>query len=257
MSMPLALSFMLPSPCPLPRWREGVWGSLMGRGAGADLSVRAIAAGLIVGRRLELPLPDAARRRLDGVPRGHQAVQRGRVPPGEAGLEEAQLHPRGQPPGHLVLGQRVDLELESLPRALVRLLLVGDVARLVVDDHETLGRLVDPVEAPADPVEAEVEPELALHVGGLLPGGLLLVVEAGQRRHSRPLALLLVLAGEKALVPPRVVERAQEVLERGVVAGRAAAQVELDRVVERAAVDDRVVLPARLIGYPDVLVLQR
>ncbi len=102
-----------------------------------------------------------------------------------------------------------------------------------------------PVEAPAHPVEAEREAELPLHVGGLLPRGLLLVIEARQRRDARPLALLLVLAGEEALVAPGVVEGEQEVLERGVVARRAAAQVELDRLVERAAVDHRVVLAQR------------
>src|SRR6266851_7115444 len=244
MSMPLALSFM------------SFLRSLLGGGAGADLVVEAIATGLVLGSRLELPLADAARRLLDGLARDRQVVEGRRVPPGETGLEEAQLHPRGQPPGHLVLSERLDLELEALLRALVRLLLVGHVARLVVDDHETLGGLVDPVEAPANPVEAEVESELPLHVGGLLPGGLLLVIEAGERRHPRPLALLLVVAGEETLVPPRVVEGEQESLERGVVAGRAATQVELHRVVERAAVDHRVVLPQRDAQDVDVLVLR-
>src|SRR4029077_13368282 len=185
--MPFALSFMA---------------SLLGSGAGADLIVRAIAARLVLGGRLELPLPDAARGLLDGGPRGDQVLRGGLVPAGQARLEEAELHPRGQPAGHLVLGQRVDLELEALPRALVRLLRLGHVARLVVDDHEALGRLVHPVEAPALPVEPEAEPELALHIGGLLPGRLLLVIEAGQRGHSRPLAPLLPLAGEEAPAPP-------------------------------------------------------
>src|SRR5678816_3777499 len=214
--MPLALSFM---------------GSLLGGGARADLVVGAVAAALVFGGGLELAVADAAGRVLDGLARGLEVLQRRHVAAGQARLQEAQLHAGGQPAGHLVLGQRVDLELQALARALVGLLLVGHVARLVVDDDEALGGLVDAVEAAAHAVEAEVEAELALHLGGLLPRGLLLVVEAGQRRDARALALLLMLAGEEALVPPRLVEREQEVLEGGVVAGGATAQVELDRVV--------------------------
>ena len=71
------------------------------------------------------------------------------------------------------------------------------------------------------------------------------MVEARQGLHARALALLLVLARQEALVAPGVVERAQEVLERGEVAGGPAPQVELDRGVERAAVDHGVVLPER------------
>src|SRR5258708_36693566 len=123
MSMPLALSFMLHSPCS-PHRGEGVWSSLLGGGAGADLVVGAIATGLVLGSRLELPLADAARRLLDGLARDRQVVEGRRVPPGETGLAEAQRHPGGQPPGHLVLGRRVELELEALLPALVSILLV-------------------------------------------------------------------------------------------------------------------------------------
>ena len=119
------------------------------------------------------------------------------------------------------------------------------------------GRLVHPVEAAAHPRRAQREAELALHRARLVPRRLLLVVEARQRVHARPLALLLVLAGEEALVAPGVVEGAQEVLERRVVAGGPAAQVELDRVVQRAAVDDGVMLPQRDAQDVDVLVLER
>src|SRR3970282_1675878 len=106
-------------------------------------------------------------------------------------------------------------------------LLLGHVAGLVVHDHGALGRLVHAIEAPAHPVGREAEPELALHLGGLLPRGLLLVVEARERLPPCPPALLLVLAREAPLVAPGVIERPEEVLERGVVARRAPAQVEL------------------------------
>ena len=102
--------------------------------------------------------------------------------------------------------QRVDLELQALLRALVGLLLVGDVARLVVDDHEPDRRLVHAVEAAAHPGRPQREAELPLDVGRLAARGLLLVLEARQRRPARRLALLLVLPGEEALVPPGVVE---------------------------------------------------
>src|SRR4029450_4607688 len=247
--MPFALSFMV-SP-------SGSWGSLLGRGTRTDLVVGTVATGLVLGRRLELPPSDAVGRLRDGLPRDHQILGGGLVTAGETGFQEAQLHARGKPAGHLVLGQRVDLQLETLLRALVRLLLVGDVARLVVDDDEPLRSLVPPVEASPPPVETEVESELALHLGGLLPGGFLIVIEAGERGHPGALALLLVLAGEEALVRPGVVEGGQEVLERAEIAGGAAAQVELHRLVQRAAVDHRVMLPERDAQDVDVLVLER
>src|SRR5712691_4143477 len=98
MSMPFALSFMVPS--------------LLGGGARADAIVRAIAAGLVLGRRLELPAPDAARRLRDRLAGLHQVEVGGRVAPDQPRFEEAQLHPRGQPARHFILRERVDLELE-------------------------------------------------------------------------------------------------------------------------------------------------
>src|SRR5215475_11702024 len=157
---------------------------------------------------------------------------------------------------HIPLGQRVHLELEALPRAPVRRLLLRDVARLVVDDDRALRRLVDPIETAAYPGGPEGEAELALHLGRLLPRAFLLVVEAGEGEHARALALLLVLAGEEALVPPRIVEGPEEVLEGGEVAHHAPLEIELDGLVERAAVDDVVMLAQRDALHVNVLVFE-
>ena len=92
---------------------------------------------------------------------------------------------------------------------------------------------------------------------GFATGGLLLVVEARQRQDARPLALLLVLAREKALVAPGVVERAQQILERGEVAGRPPPQIELDGGVQRAPVHHGVVLAKRDAQDVHVVVLER
>src|SRR5262249_38297541 len=192
-----------------------------GGGAGTDLVVGAVAADLVAGGGLELPGADPRRGRLDGCARLDEVVLGGHVTAGQAGFQEAQLHASGKMPRHLPLGQRVHLELEALPRAPDRRLLLGDVARLVVDDHRALRRLVDPIETTAHPGGPEGEAELALHLGRLLPRGFLLVVEAGEGEHARALALLLVLASEEALVPPRIVKSAEEVLEGGEVAHHA------------------------------------
>src|SRR5882762_5836892 len=102
MSMPLALSFMVsPSPCRLPGGR-GISGSLLGGGARADLIVRAVAAGLVLGGGLELAAADAARGFRDGLAGLRQVQVGGRVTPDQPRLEEAQLHPGGQPARHLV-----------------------------------------------------------------------------------------------------------------------------------------------------------
>src|SRR5262249_54082654 len=213
-----------------------------GGGAGTDLVVGAVPADLVAGGGLDLPGADPRRGRLDGCARLDKVVLGGHVTAGQAGFQEAQLYASGKMPRHLPLGQRVHLELEALPRAPVRRLLLGHVARLVVDDHRALGRLVDPVEAATHAGGPESEAELALHLRGLLPRGLLLVIEAREREHAGALALLLVLAGEEALVPPRVVEGAEEVVERREVAHRAPLEIELHGLVERAAIDHVVVL---------------
>src|ERR1700730_3032264 len=242
--MPLALSFMV--------------ALLFARGgAGANLVIGAVAARLVAGRGIEAPRPDAGRSRLDGAAGLREILLRGRMAPREAQLEEAELDSRGPAGRHLLLREGVHLELEVLARSFVLCLLLGDIARFVVDHDGALGRVVDSVEAAAHPRGPQGEAELALDVGRFLPGGLLYMVEARQRFDARVLALLLVLAREEALVPPRVVEGEQEVVERGKVAHGAPPQVELHRLVERAAVNHAVMLPQRDPLDVDVLVLER
>src|SRR5215510_11722561 len=142
--MPLALSFMLAL-------------LFSGGRAGADLVVGAVAAGLVAGRGLEAARPNARRRRLDGLPGLREVALGWGVAPGDAGFEETQLDARGQPARHLLLGQRVHLQLEALARAAVRRLLLGDIARLVVDDDGAEQRVVDAIEAAAHPRGAERE----------------------------------------------------------------------------------------------------
>ena len=117
--------------------------------------------------------------------------------------------------------------------------------------------LVHAVEAPPHPVGAEREAEVLLHVGG--PGALrlLLVPEARQGRATRRLARLLVLPGEEALVLPLPLEHRQEILQRRVVAGHAAQEVELDDLVDGVAVHHRVVAQDGHAQHVDVAVLQR
>src|SRR5262245_48148478 len=154
--MPLALSFMLAL-------------LFAGGGAGTDLIVGAVAAGLIAGRGFEMAHTDPGRRGLDGLAGFRELAFRGHMPAREARLQEPQLDAGGQPPRHFLLGERVHLELEALACAPVRRLLLGDVARLVVDDHRAEERVVDAIEPPAHAGGAEREAELALDVRGPLP----------------------------------------------------------------------------------------
>src|SRR5215510_7660215 len=242
--MPLALSFITPL-------------LFSGGGAGTDLVVGAVATDLVAGGGLEAPRADPRRRRLDGLARLDEVLLRGHVTPGQAGLQEAELDAGGETARHLPQGESIHLELEALPGAAVRRLLLGDVARLVVDNHRAPGCVVDAIEAAAHPGGPEDEAELALHLRGLLPRGLLLVIEAGEGEHARALALLLVLAGEEALVPPRLVEGPEEVFERGKVAHHTPLEIELDGLVQRTAVDHVVVLAQRDALDVDVVVLER
>src|SRR5262247_668398 len=231
MSMPLAVSFIASSP------------SLSCRSARADLVVRTESAGLIAGRGLEAPRPDAGCRLQYRPLRLGQVLLGRHVTPGEARLEETQLHPGGQPSRRVPMGQSIHLQLEALPGPTIGDFLVDDVAGLVVHDHGAAGLLVDPVEPPPDARGAEPEHELLLHRRRLAARGFLLVVEARERLDACALALLLVLAREKALVLPGVLEGAEEVLQGSEVPHRAPPQIELHRGVQCAAVNDRVVLP--------------
>src|SRR5712692_9469192 len=113
--MPWALSFM---ECP----------SLACGGTRADLVVRAVAADLVARSGLEAPGPDPRGREFDGLPRLGQVILGRDVAARETGFEEAQLDARRQPPRHLLLGERVDLELETVAHALIGRLLLGHVA---------------------------------------------------------------------------------------------------------------------------------
>src|SRR5262249_45645235 len=151
---------------------------LLRRRARADLVVWTGPADLIGRGGIEAPRPDSPGGPLDGLARPREVRLDRAVPADHAGLEERQFDPRGQPPGHLAPGQRVDLELKALARPLVGLLLVGDVAGLVVDDDDAVGGLVHPVQATAHARRTEVEPELLLDGGRLLTRCLFLSIEA-------------------------------------------------------------------------------
>src|SRR6266508_3241221 len=282
MSMPLVLSFMSSStphpalspegrgkpapPCPLPGARgkpappcsPGGEGELFSRGrAGTDLVVRTVAADLVTRCRLEAPGPDARGRGLDGLPRLGQ-IRYGRgVAAGKARFEEAQLHARRQLPRHLLLGERVDLELQALADAFVGGLLLRHIAGLVVHDNEPLGRLIHAINAATHAIGPQVEAELPLYVRRLLPRGFLLMVEARERGDAGALALLFMLAREEALVPPGIFERAQQVFEWWEVPDRPPAEVEFHGLVQRAAIDDRVVLAQGEAQDVDVVILER
>src|SRR5262249_25231325 len=175
--MPLALSFMTPL-------------LFSGGGAGTDLVVGAVAADLVSGSGLEVSRANPRRRRLDGRARLDEVRLPGHVTPRQARLQEVELDAGGETARHLPQGKSIHLELEALPGAAVCRLLLGDVARLVVDDHRAQGCVVDAIEAAAHPGGAEDKAELALHLRGLLPRGLLFVIEAGQCEPARALALL-------------------------------------------------------------------
>src|SRR6185436_6207693 len=136
--------------------------SFLGRGVRTDLAIRAVAAGPIGGRGLEATGADAGRRLLHGSARLLH-VRLGRVVAADGvGLEESKLHSLGKRACHLAPGQRVDLELQALARALVRQAQGRDLAGLVVDDRGAEELLVHPIEASPDTVVAEREAEIFL-----------------------------------------------------------------------------------------------
>src|SRR3989442_2846115 len=109
------------------------WGTLLaGGGERADLVGGAVAAGAPRWRRLKAAGADAGGGGLDGGDRFLGVVVRRRVAPDDVRVDEAQLHPLGQAPGHLPPGQRVQLELEVPGHPAVGVLLAGDVAPLLI-----------------------------------------------------------------------------------------------------------------------------
>src|SRR5882724_8402689 len=87
----------------------------------------------------------------------------------------------------------------------------------------------------------DAEREVLLDGGRLGARALLLVPEARHRLAARGSARLLVLPRQKALVQPLRVVLGEQVRQRGVVALDAAFEIELDDLVDRRAVHDRVV----------------
>src|SRR5713101_8762995 len=98
--MPLALSFM--STLLFPRG-----------GAGTDLVVGAVAAGLVAGRGIEAARADAGRGGFDRLDRLVEVLLGRRVAAREPRLEEAQFHAHRQSARHLPLRERVHLELQA------------------------------------------------------------------------------------------------------------------------------------------------
>src|SRR4030081_2228008 len=103
--MPLALSFMVAL-------------LFAGGGAGANLVIGAVAARLVAGRGIEAPRPYTGRARLDGAAGLREILLPGRMAPREARLEEAELDSRGQAARHLLLRERLHLELQTRPAPL-------------------------------------------------------------------------------------------------------------------------------------------
>ena len=117
---------------------------------------------------------------------------------------------------------------------------------------------VDAVHAAADAVAVEREAELALDVGRHdRPGPQLLFPEAAQGGPAGRQARFLVLPSEKPLVRPGAIERGEQLVLGHQVAARLAAVELLHGLVQRRAVDDRVVRRDRHAQDVDVLVLER
>src|SRR3989304_4605417 len=74
-------------------------------------------------------------------------------------VEEVELDRGRRGPGPSFVCERIDGELERLPRPLPRLDRVAHVARLVVGDDGALGCLVDAIEAPIHAAAVEREAE--------------------------------------------------------------------------------------------------
>src|SRR5262245_54748088 len=147
MSMPFAVNLIGAPPLKMGSSRATC--SLARRRARADLIVGTEPTHLVRGRRLEVPRADAGRRALDRGTRALEIGLRGAMTPGQPRFEEAELHGRGQGAGRRPLREGVDLELQAVPRALIRLLLFGHVARLVIDHDGAIRRHVDAVEPAA------------------------------------------------------------------------------------------------------------
>src|SRR3989442_12750545 len=155
------------------------WGTLLaGGGERADLVVGAVAAGAPRWRRLKAAGADAGGGGLDGGDRFLGVVVRRRVAPDDVRVDEAQLHPLGQAPGHLAPGQRVQLELEVPGHPAVGVLLAGDLARLVIHDPRAEHVLLPPIVSAAKPDPPQRQTELLLPPGRLDAVPLLLVPSA-------------------------------------------------------------------------------
>ena len=120
------------------------------------------------------------------------------------------------------------------------------------------GHDVDTVPATPDPVAAEHERELPLDVGRDHGAGLdCASPEPAQRPSTGSQAGLLVVAAHEALVRPGQFEHLVELRFAHHMALRVPVMEELDRLVERPAIDDRVVRRQRHAQDVGVLVLER
>src|SRR5262249_46944029 len=108
--------------------------SFPGGGERAYLTVRAVPAGGGRGARLGVARPDADRRRLDRVGGLRDIVVSRRMATDQVRVDEAKFDALGQRPRHVPPCERVDLQLETLGRAPVRVPRSSEVAGLVVDD---------------------------------------------------------------------------------------------------------------------------
>ena len=255
----------------------------------ADVAERAVGAGEVVGLRRVVARPHPGRGGGDPLTRLGQALGVHLDPPDQAGSQEVQLDGIRQAAGHRLVAHRVDLELQRVAGPLARLGRIADVGRLVVGDRHALaahdperrrddvrrrlgvrvlgdrsrrvvddGLDVDAVPPSPDPVATEREAEFALDVGRddrvRLELGL---PEAMQGLAAGLEARLLVLAAHEALVRPG---RIEDLVELGLghdMAPRVPVVEHLDSLVQRRAVDDRVMRGERHPQHVRVLELQR
>src|SRR4029077_13766547 len=122
---------------PWPRMLLG-FGFRVAGGVGADVTERTLPAGHVRRPRLEVALPDLSGDLADNLFRARRFLGHRTLAATEARLQEAQFHPIRQAADRAQVRQRIDVELETLLRALLRLVRIVHRPRLEVEDGDAL-----------------------------------------------------------------------------------------------------------------------